>query len=459
MSVAHRFHELTGYTEDRHWLLPAADPMIRQDFWPMSDAARPPTSKSYPSGLQRIRLPAETAASRDSSAVIGISELSWLLHWSAGVIRQRVDDSGRLIRFRAACSAGNLQPIEVYLQATALQALPDGLWYYSPEPHELVRVGGPAATGTAIVLTGVPWRTAWKYAERGYRYVWWDAGSVIAHLELLTWALGIPAHICVTFPDVVVAAAVGAEEPAEIVLAVVELSEHVAFQRPGIPSARGDLGPPGPDFPLIRAVHDASRLENPVRTPAGFPVATPPLDGVADSWAADLIRRRVTSRRFSTVPVSAADLSWSLTAITRWPAWDQGEIPARWRVFAHKIEDLDPGLYDVSEGRLEPVRTADLRADAVASCLDQQAAGDGAYLVLLAADIDEHIRNHGERGYRGIQLFAGMVAGRLQLAAAHLGLVSTPLTVRDDTAARFVPPGTVPLIAVAVGRPSHERLT
>ena len=141
MSVAHRFHELTGYTEDRHWLLPAADPMIRQDFWPMSDAARPPTSKSYPSGLQRIRLPAETAASRDSSAVIGISELSWLLHWSAGVIRQRVDDSGRLIRFRAACSAGNLQPIEVYLQATALQALPDGLWYYSPEPHELVRVG------------------------------------------------------------------------------------------------------------------------------------------------------------------------------------------------------------------------------------------------------------------------------------------------------------------------------
>jgi hypothetical protein len=34
----------------------------------------------------------------------------------------------------------------------------------------------------AVVITGVPWRTGWRYRERGYRHVYWDAGTMLAQL-------------------------------------------------------------------------------------------------------------------------------------------------------------------------------------------------------------------------------------------------------------------------------------
>ena len=59
----------------------------------------------------------------------------------------------------------------------------------------LVRVGDgdaravAAAVGadadTFLVLTGLHARTGWKYMERGYRHVWWDAGTMLANLIAL----------------------------------------------------------------------------------------------------------------------------------------------------------------------------------------------------------------------------------------------------------------------------------
>jgi hypothetical protein len=36
-----------------------------------------------------------------------------------------------------------------------------------------------------LALTGILWRTAWKYEARGYRHLFWDAGTMLANvLEL-----------------------------------------------------------------------------------------------------------------------------------------------------------------------------------------------------------------------------------------------------------------------------------
>ena len=42
----------------------------------------------------------------------------------------------------------------------------------------------PAIAGLplCLVLTGIPWRTTWKYRERGYRHLFWDAGAIVANL-------------------------------------------------------------------------------------------------------------------------------------------------------------------------------------------------------------------------------------------------------------------------------------
>ena len=50
--------------------------------------------------------------------------------------------------------------------------------------HALVQVGPPAGgDATTLVVTGVPWRTGWRYAERGWRHLYWDAGTLLSQLS------------------------------------------------------------------------------------------------------------------------------------------------------------------------------------------------------------------------------------------------------------------------------------
>jgi hypothetical protein len=61
--------------------------------------------------------------------------------------------------------------------------------WYDPLEHALVRVGpAPHGGGPAVIVTGVPWRTGWRYRERGWRHVYWDAGTMIAQMLALAGA-------------------------------------------------------------------------------------------------------------------------------------------------------------------------------------------------------------------------------------------------------------------------------
>jgi SagB-type dehydrogenase family enzyme len=104
-------------------------------------------------------------------------ELERLLRLGAGVVRRR-----RGYDFRTYSSAGALYPIEVYV-ATA-----DGLFHFHPQELRLRRlrdedVRGALGGGEVVLaLTGILWRTAWKYGARGYRHLFWDAGTMLANL-------------------------------------------------------------------------------------------------------------------------------------------------------------------------------------------------------------------------------------------------------------------------------------
>jgi hypothetical protein len=89
--------------------------------------------------------------------------------------------------------------------------------------------------------------------------------------------------------------------------------------------------------------------------------------------------------------------------------------------------------------------------------LDEQRGADAAVLVLLMADLTAVLGRLGNRGYRVAQLEAGVVAGKLYLAATEAGLGVTGLTFYDDEvdrALRGSVPGLTPMLAVAVGQPS-----
>jgi hypothetical protein len=65
----------------------------------------------------------------------------------------------------------------------------------------------------------------------------------------------------------------------------------------------------------------------------------------------------------------------------------------------------------------------------------------------------------GNRGYRAVQLEAGILGGKMYLAAYALGLGATGLTFYDDEAARFFSPhadGKSAIFLTALGQPARS---
>ena len=94
-------------------------------------------------------------------------------------------------------SSGNLHPTEAYLLLPPGSVEEPGLLaHYAPDAHGLeVRAELPAALGEQLQaalpaggfllgLASIPWREAWKYGERAYRYCQHDLGHALACLSI-----------------------------------------------------------------------------------------------------------------------------------------------------------------------------------------------------------------------------------------------------------------------------------
>ncbi len=139
-------------------------------------------------------LPATTAPAVDvlaGTADVAIRELTCrsspaLLHLSAGVVRTMVRPP--TVRTRRGCSAPPGPPAAASRSSstsrsrTARPDLPAGVHWYDPPTTPSSRSGRRRGDAPVIVVTGVPWRTGWRYRERGYRHVYWDAGTMLAQL-------------------------------------------------------------------------------------------------------------------------------------------------------------------------------------------------------------------------------------------------------------------------------------
>src|SRR5215216_4195121 len=151
---------------------------------------RPFPFKFY-TDLERIPLP-EDISSLDVPALeaIGVTSvldptpgpdiaaLARLLVLGAGVHHTKTFRKGGVPHFRNYASAGALYPVEVYMGCADLQGLPAGVYHFDPQGPTLTSLregdhrghlvrataGEPAAARAPVVLvlTGIPWRTAWK---------------------------------------------------------------------------------------------------------------------------------------------------------------------------------------------------------------------------------------------------------------------------------------------------------
>jgi SagB-type dehydrogenase family enzyme len=456
--TARLYHDLTSYAPEREWTTPLDDRLLLKDFVPNDLATWPAPCKAYPPGLPVVELPRSwpavpapataVLAGRQAAAprVLDVPALARLLYLSAGVVRvvERADRPTLLLR--AAGSAGGRFPLEVYVSARGVEDLADGVHWYDPVGHALVQVG-PAAAGdaTTLVVTGVPWRTGWRYAERGFRHIYWDAGTMLSQTLALADSAGLRARLWTRFPDAALSRLVGADGVHEFPVALVALGEGGGEPaiRPRGDAAAGAVDAAPVEFPLVtRAQHagDGDALGDP--WPAGAALAgEPPASRDLD----DVILQRGSTRTMdATATVARELLDFSLAASlrgTRLPHF----------VAVHAVAGMAPGLYrwpDLDR----PLRREPLREELLRVCWDQDLGRDAAFVVMAAVDADQL----DDAGYREAQLDAGLVEGRLHLAAYALGIGASGMTFVDSLIAGLLGEPLAALLFTCVGVPTYR---
>jgi SagB-type dehydrogenase family enzyme len=394
-----------------------------------------------------------------------------LLQDAAGIVRSqpRRDYGGGTIHWRAYSSAGALYPIEAYIAAA------DGLFAFDVMTPALVALRGDDArhavadaaaepeladAGAIVVLTGIHERTGWKYLERGYRHVWWDAGTMLANLLGLAAADGLEPRLYIGFADREVNEILGADGQHEYALALLALGKAGTVPERGLSHspdrpkhAFWDCSPLAgtvPPYTLAEAAHEASSFdaEDEVRewrTPES--ASEPKLDR---DVLVDAIRRRRSVRRYAQAPLPADGLRELLT-------WSEAPIPAdapsvvRQVVTVAAVEGLEPGIYDAELRLLAARDEQDLRSAVGFAAMEQEHPRDAAVNVFQVGDIDAIVERLGPRGYRWAQLEAGIRAGRLQVGAFMYGWGAAASTFFDDEVSKLLDTQDSPLLMVAIG--------
>jgi SagB-type dehydrogenase family enzyme len=436
------------------------------EFQPLDPTNRPAPFKRYV-GRQPKPLP---------RAIDEPGALGRLLFLAAGVTR--VSESrmlGDRTYFRAAMSAGNLHPVEVYVVGD------DGVDHYDPLSHGLTRLRegavpeADASGGPAILLTGIPWRTAWKYGERGYRHLFWDAGALLANLLSVADADGVAARVWMGFDDDAVARLLGIDGTTELPLAIVTLGEDTGAPQwrdvDEIASGVEPISARPIEFPLVTATHRAGtlgaddvdgwraaaaafageRAAGAVAPPAGREL--PPIDQVILARGSTRIMRRETAPREL--------LDWGMATASRPVPGDftRGDHTLLTHFLSvHAIDGVAPGAYRwrAARGELEIVQLGDTRDTAELLCLRQPLGGDSAFTAFHSTELDAVLRALGARGYRAAQLEAGIAAGRLSLAAFALGFGATGLTFFDAAVSQFFATEAACMLVTSVGVPDYR---
>ena len=488
LDAAWRYHNSTKHSYDSihadpHYLDWQNQPLPFKIYRTLDPVA-------LPRDLPRSGVPALSAVSafnppteRPVPASPSLPLLASLLYFSAGITKRKQYPGGEIL-FRAAACTGALYHIELYLVCGDLPELRAGVYHFGPGDFALrclrrgdyrqllaQATGGEptvAAAPVTVICTSTFWRNAWKYRARTYRHCFWDTGTIVANLLAVSAAHAVPANVVMGFVDETINRLLGLDTEREVALALVTLGHAPQVPHsppPALEPLHLDTVPLSNkevDYPAIRAMHAASSLSHadevaswhgptpphacPAPTGELFPLR-PLGDGEAPTDTIErVILRRGSSRRFARVPISFAQLSTLLLRAT-------GGIPADFLdppgatlndlyLIVNAVDDLPSGAYVFRRDQraLELLRRGAFRRDAGYLGLMQEIPADASVDVFCLTDLRAALGRFGNRGYRAAQLEAGLIGGKLYLAAYAQRLGASGLTFFDDDVTRFFAP-------------------
>jgi len=179
-----------------------------------------------------------------------------------------------------------------------------------------------------------------------------------------------------------------------------------------------------------------------------------------------VIVRRGSSRKFGHTPISLAQLSTMLDRATRCVPAEFLDPPGTQLndlyLIVHAVEGLHSGAYVFhrNRGLLGCLRQGNFRSQAGYLGLEQELPADAAVDIFFLADLRPILQRFGNRGYRAVQLEAGILGGKVYLGAYAQRLGATGLTFYDDDVIRFFSPhaeGKSAIFLVAVGNSAKHK--
>jgi SagB-type dehydrogenase family enzyme len=456
---------------------------------------------------------AAPAGQTSVEAIPDLEKLAQLLFFSAGVVRSKKHEQGETF-FRAAACTGALYEIELYVVCTNLPGesvlggnspgLAAGVYHFGVAEFGLRQLragdfrqtlveataGDPsiAHAPATIICTGTYWRNAWKYRSRTYRHFGWDNGTILANLLAMSEASSLPAKILTGFVDAQINELLSLDTKREVAFSLVSIGHQPstpssppqvsALDLPIVPYSKEEV-----DYPAMRKMHEASSLDSSTEV-AAVRGQTPPHDSpppkgtstslqlslISDSIPADtiekVISRRGSTRQFSRQSIPLPQLSLLLDRATRGIPADFLEPPGSHLndlyLIVNNVDGLAAGAYAYhwDSKALELLKPGDFRDKAGFLGLDQQIPADAAVDVFFLADLKKILERYGNRGYRAAQLEAGILGGKLYLAAYAQHFGASGLTFYDDEVVNFFSPharGKSAIFLVALGRSALKK--
>jgi len=179
-----------------------------------------------------------------SAQALSMDELSFLL-WASSWARDFRSNERMEITLRNVPSAGARHPLETYVDVRNVEGINAGLYYYHPIKHCLVLLDASEAKAQQIfegcmrqemlktaavnfILSAVPYRTVWRYGQRGYRYLYLDAGHVGQNMHLAAEAIGGGACMIGAYLDEAMNEALGLDGMEEFVIYIASVGKKPA---------------------------------------------------------------------------------------------------------------------------------------------------------------------------------------------------------------------------------------
>jgi SagB-type dehydrogenase family enzyme len=487
VSVAQHYHNRTKY-----------DPVtLREKAQPLDFSRQPVPFKTYQIGHDIDLKPylEDKATSIDDSERTGWMRLSRLFINTYGLTAKFPTSTGQTFYLRAAPSAGGLYPAELYLISRGNSLLPAGLYNYQARTHSLLRYWDahcwrvlqnacfwhPALESTqlALVVTGVFYRSAWRYQDRAYRRIFLDTGHLLGNIELASALTDYRPHLIGSFADQEMDDLLYLRPEEESVLAVLPLADLLAVEQnlshynAIFPAPSHTNFPSLKDGQLLSYLHQVTTIPATATPPdwqtrprqgtraetaktglAAEPVSarvledkynfpfclkvstrTPPLNWGSglDAMETTILKRRST-RSYSGAAISLEELNLLLDFTYQARHYvDQG-LDADPDYFdlnllqtflvVQGVEGLDEGCYYYApkSEELRQVRFKNFRRELHYLCLGQELGRDAAAVLFHTADLKTAINTYGDRVYRYLHMDAGHLGQRLNLAAIRLGL-------------------------------------